>query len=402
MRFHPLRAPLLLLGALCLPAAIHCGPPSASGLAELPVMPTGKQQTKCHVAASVEDPLIVEWPDAERGRLESLARRGPIAVRYQGCEMRLLPQCKSPLGAYRYAPITRKTSTIVIKNEDELYANLPVGAVKLEGKLKTAGSLEVGMVLVGRYETDVGEASKRGFEGDCAGATHVVSALSVGAFTFSAGAGATVGGGVGALGVGAGGSSAAHKEVLSQDGEMTACRTQEPGATSPPSNCGALLRMELVPLQSAIVQAPKGAPPVPCPFGTVWDGTRCGQPGGFTVTVGPTGPVKHPTWVHATLWAVGTLGLTASVATGTIALANGVDPSGNCSKARAFCENSEATAKMTRAHSYALWTDVLWIGSTLAFAGSFFVPYKASTPESARVTPVVVPGGGGAAVGGAF
>src|SRR5690349_20089989 len=104
---------------------------AASQLVKAPELPTDKQ-AKCKVAKSQSEPLIVEWPDAARGRLESVSRRGLVAVRYEGCELAVLPRCtvKSTNGAYSYSPITRKQSKVTIKDADELYANMPVGAVK--------------------------------------------------------------------------------------------------------------------------------------------------------------------------------------------------------------------------------------------------------------------------------
>src|SRR5258708_54656 len=82
-------------------------------------------------------PLIGEWPSADRAALESQARRGTVVVHYVGCEMEVLRQCTAP-GAYAYAPTTRQRDKIAIRDADELYANLPLGAAALEGKLAKA------------------------------------------------------------------------------------------------------------------------------------------------------------------------------------------------------------------------------------------------------------------------
>ncbi len=41
-------------------------------------------------------------------------------------------------GGYTYTAVTTKTDTIRISNEDELYAAMPIGAVRFEGKLRKA------------------------------------------------------------------------------------------------------------------------------------------------------------------------------------------------------------------------------------------------------------------------
>jgi hypothetical protein len=221
----------------------------ASTLAKPPEYPTSKE-TKCGVVKSQAEPLIVEWPDAARGKLESLRRQGMVAVSYKGCELQVL-RCHGPT-KYQYVPLTRKQNRLVIKNDDELYANLPVGAVSLEGKLKTAGQLNVEMTLVGRYELESDSVTRDQLEGDdCETATHVIGALTVGAFTFSAGAEASVGAGVRVVGVGEGASSSAAKEMLQKDGEDSACQKSTGSDASPPDGCGALIRLEVLPVREA-------------------------------------------------------------------------------------------------------------------------------------------------------
>ena len=85
-------------------------------------------------------PLIVEWPSADRGELEAQAHEhGLVVVRYQGCEMQVLDGCTAPV-KYCYAAITRKKDRVVMRDADDLYANIPVGAAKLEASSRRAGS----------------------------------------------------------------------------------------------------------------------------------------------------------------------------------------------------------------------------------------------------------------------
>ncbi|MBI4702063.1 MAG: hypothetical protein HY744_13070, partial [Deltaproteobacteria bacterium] len=188
------RAALALL-ALALSA---CGGSNlASTLVKAPEFkPVG--QTKCAVRASQSRPLIVEWPSADRAALEAQKNAGIVAVRYLGCEMEVLRRCSAP-GKYKYAPVTLKEDHIRIRNADELYASIPVYAAKFEGKLETAGELNVDMSIVGSYEADKGTVKLGELEGSCAGATHFVSAITAGAFEFTAGASAKVGAGAEAL-----------------------------------------------------------------------------------------------------------------------------------------------------------------------------------------------------------
>ena len=105
--------------------------------------------------------------------------------------------------------------------------------------------------------------------GRCQGATHLISGLMAGAFEFSAGGESQAGADVGVAGVGAGGSSASKREILRRDGDQASCAKATTSDPRPPSGCGALLKIELIPLSderaptppSATHTAPEPAPP---------------------------------------------------------------------------------------------------------------------------------------------
>jgi hypothetical protein len=234
------------VGAVALLLLTGCGG-GARQLAQPPVYnPPG--QSKCTVHKSSDHPLVVEWPSSDRAELEADAKHGLVVVHYSGCEMQLLPQCHVADSGYRYTPTTRKLEQVVITDEDELYANLPVGAAKLEGTLKKKGRLVVAMHVVGRF--DAANPGKMKLEGLCQGATHVVTGLTAGAFDFYAGAKGEAGGGLGIAGVGAGAKTAAGRETLNRDGDATACASSSSSDTAPPEDCGALLRVEVTPLSA--------------------------------------------------------------------------------------------------------------------------------------------------------
>jgi len=253
-------------------AVVSC---SGGALAPTPPSYEPEGQTKCTLTKSQSRPLIVEWPAPDRMALELQVQKGIVAVRYVGCEMEVLRRCRVP-SAYRYIPSTPQNEQVTITNEDELYATVPIGAAKLEGKLAAAGQLHVDMTLVGMYETDAPLVRKDQLEGECAQATHVVTALSVGAFEFVAGGSAEVSGGAGVPGVAAGARSAARREVLNRAGEKAACDGSSSTDHAPPFGCGALLRVEVVPLGEPQEAAKRPPPPPPgmvrVHAGTFWMG----------------------------------------------------------------------------------------------------------------------------------
>ncbi|HLM73114.1 MAG TPA: tetratricopeptide repeat protein [Polyangiaceae bacterium] len=262
----------------------------ASELAKPPENPT--KESKCGTSKIQARPLIVEWPSSDRAVLEARMKQGLVPVRYVGCDMEVLTTCKVP-ATYAYTGITPKNDRVVIHNQDELYANIPVHAAKFEAKLQKAGMLEVAMTIIGRYESNRGKFGADELQGECAEATHVVSALTVGAFKFSAGASAEVGGGAGVGDIGAGAKSTSDNETLSTDGDSKECAKATGEDKAPPFGCGALLRVELVPLGEARKEVPA------CPSGTAWDGGQCVAVGG-SATTASTSPAPGSTASTAT------------------------------------------------------------------------------------------------------
>lgn len=256
-----------LLAAL--PLLVACGGGNVASEVAKPPEFAPKDQAKCGVSKSQARPLIVEWPSSDRATLEARVKQGVVPVRYVGCEMEVLARCSVPKTKYGYTGITPKSDRIVMRDADELYANIPVYAAKFEGSLQRAGALTVSMTIVGRYEADRPSVSKEELQGECGDATHVVSALTVGAFEFFAGAEAEAAASAGALGVEAGGKSRSQRETLNRDGEDAACRNAKGDDQGPPFGCGALLRLEVVPLGEARAATPSCAP------GTTWNGSQC-------------------------------------------------------------------------------------------------------------------------------
>lgn len=254
--------PLALLLAGC------GGGTPAAGLAKAPALPG--PEVRCALAKSSMRPVIIEWPSADRGMLESRARDGLVVVRFDGCEMEVLPNC-SVESTYKYEPFTPAREHKAITDADSLYASLPLGAVRLEGELKRVGELDVDTMLVGRWQARDSGFKKADLEGFCTGATHVVTAMSVGAFRLTTAAGADVAGDGRVAVAGARGTSRERRATLSEDGNAEACASATTRDGVPPAGCAAPIRLELSVLD--------GKAPV-CPKGEKWNGSRCGGGGG--------------------------------------------------------------------------------------------------------------------------
>ncbi len=173
MRLH---ARLLLLS---LAAAAACAGPRFKGpaLADL-----RGPESRCR--AGVSNPLVTEWPASEKANLEALLKGGAVAVEYAGCSMRVLTQCRLG-GKYAWLRTTPASDVVEIEDEDQLYAKLPLGAVSLEGELKRSGKLTIHTYVAGQMRLEGAAPADVPAAGECARATHVVSALAVGAFSLS-------------------------------------------------------------------------------------------------------------------------------------------------------------------------------------------------------------------------
>lgn len=228
---------LFSLAALLSIAACRQGGPAAA------VRPQPTLGGEC----DARDPLTVEWSAPNRGRFESLRGKGLIAVRYHECRIDVL-DCHAT-GKYAYVPLTPKDEQVKIRDKNALYANLPMGAASLEAKLQTKGELDVDMRVVGRFEFERPSVRADELTGDCDGATHVVTAMTVGAFKFFAGGSASMGTGASFAGAGVGASSDSSRELLANDGDPAQCAKATGTDTTPPYACGALLRLELGPVE---------------------------------------------------------------------------------------------------------------------------------------------------------
>src|SRR5262249_5682457 len=193
------------------------------------------EQAKCKVAACQSSPLVTEWPASEKANLEALLHSGAVAVEYSGCTLRVLPQCRLP-GKYVWQHTTPAADFVEINNEDELYAKLPLGAVSLEGELKRSGKLSVQTVVSGQMRLEQFSVSSVPGEGECMRATHIVGALSVGAFTLKRGGSANLKAEAGVAEIGkTGGHRDRSEELVRAAGVPDSCG--ESTDEAPHTNC---------------------------------------------------------------------------------------------------------------------------------------------------------------------
>jgi hypothetical protein len=115
---------LVLLAAVCFLS--HCAPGGVASLLAKPPEFAPVDQSKCGVVKSPQKPLVVEWPATDRVTLEAKAKEGVVAVRYVGCSMEVLANCRAP-PKYVYTSTTSEaTVTRAIAPPSRVGSPLPV------------------------------------------------------------------------------------------------------------------------------------------------------------------------------------------------------------------------------------------------------------------------------------
>jgi len=261
---------------------LACGPGTVSNEVATPNPPPsgaealGESPPVCSGDPTAARPLILDASAQLRADLELAMQEGIAVVRYDCASLEVLPRC-SLKGSYRFAGINRKEEVVRLANADQIAANLPLGFASIRGKLDRSEALDLAMVMVGRRSTPHRglrkSAEKEG--AGCDGATHLVQAAFVGAFALKRGSKGEVSSAAEVFGAGAEGRSSAERETLTRDGDVEACGSSSGDASAPPSGCGAMLRLDLMPL---VAEGEVGAltAVVPgCPDGFVRVDERC-------------------------------------------------------------------------------------------------------------------------------
>src|SRR5687768_13459353 len=231
--------------ALCaLVSMAACGGGSSPGQMA-PLLPDMEGDGRCRRAATGMTPLVTEWPASEKANLEAAvqANNGAVVVAYSGCTMRLLPECRLP-GGYSWQRTTPASDVMEIADENDLYAKLPLGAASLSGELKRSGRLSIATHVTGHLRLRQAGVSDVASAGPCAQATHIVSAVSVGAFALARGGAAEARAAASVSGFGeAGGSSSGTASLVRSAGDPKSC--SESTTEAPHQNCNSPLQVFL-------------------------------------------------------------------------------------------------------------------------------------------------------------
>jgi hypothetical protein len=233
-------------------ATAGCAAPgfATAPMARAPELADVDNQPRCKLAANHENPLVTEWPAPEKANLEARLREGSVVVSYSGCSLKLLPRCHVK-GAYEWRRTTTSTDTLEIRNADDLYAKLPLGAASLEGELQRSGRLAVQTTVVGQFKLAAFDPASFPRDPECGGATHVIGALTVGTFKLRSGGSASASGRGSVGGFGGGASSSSEETVMREAGAPAKC--DQGSDTAPHPECSSPIQLFLQPLPATIV-----------------------------------------------------------------------------------------------------------------------------------------------------
>jgi len=254
-----MRAPISSFLSAIAVAVLCAGCPDPTVTAHDPTLAEAQGKSPdalCQDASDRENPIIVEWPATQKVDLESVSNNGVVVVHYEGCKLTVLSRCKAT-GSYKFEPTSPQRESLDVKDEDDLFAKLPISSQALRGELASGKSLKLDYVLVGRRTTD---ASAPEMTGDCGGATHFVRNIGLGAYDMKTAARASGGAAVDIGIFQGGGDSKSERNHARSSGNVEGCASKndldESNIRS--AGCSAPVQLGLEPLPGA---AATSAPP---------------------------------------------------------------------------------------------------------------------------------------------
>ncbi len=255
-------------------AVAACGTSSITTPDLLEPTKTGEafEGTQCSAIRPPTEPDLMGWDSGSRLNLKALQETGVVGVRYkaEGCNVELeVLNCVGKGAEYKFSPYSA-TETKTAKSQRDLFAELPIGAARLGGKVGGGRALRTDYMLAGLLATPVMKTFPADqLDGDCDRATHVVSKVYLGGFAMAAGESEALSATASIFGVGAGGSQDRTAERLAREGNADACEKAQREGTRE-VGCSVPLRIGLTRIEGRAAGAR-----VDCPPGSQFEEGRC-------------------------------------------------------------------------------------------------------------------------------
>jgi hypothetical protein len=200
--------------------------------------------------ANHKRPFIIEWDATDMSSFESLVATDIVLVRYEGCSLVVLDECRNESirgeqGSYLPPEWTSGSlETIDISNEGELYAKLPLGSASLGGRVSGGEKFHMEYYVAGTRQAtrDAVYTADLASNPGCEGATHFVHGYNLGAFALGSAneLNTSVGGSV--YGFGAGGSTSSKRSADKKGGDLGTCKSD---SATEVQGCKAPIRLSL-------------------------------------------------------------------------------------------------------------------------------------------------------------
>jgi TPR repeat protein len=231
---------------------VACGGAGA-GSAVRPTDPTAADvlgKEKCGGVADEPQLLTLDWADTQRIDLERAMAKHVAVVHYDCAGLKVLHDCQAD-GSYDYAGVSAAKTIAKLKDEEQLSANLPIGAASMSSAIKRGETIDIVYLAVGQLGTTVNDVPRAQLKGQCDGATHTVRTANLGAFALTTGTHGDVNAAVELFSKGASAASDSTKEMDRADGELAACNAATEDATAPTPKCRAVVQLLLSPIAGA-------------------------------------------------------------------------------------------------------------------------------------------------------
>ncbi len=195
-------------------------------------------------------PFVIEWDATDMSSFESLAADDIVFVKYEGCSLKILDECKNDSirgeqGAYKPPEwTTGQLETVDIQNSGELVAKLPLAQATLGARVSGGESFHMEYYVAGtRYASRdaVYESDLEGRYG-CEETTHFVYGFNLGAFALGSANELNIEAGGSAFGFGATGNRSQSSNVAKKGGDLATCKSD---SATEVSGCKSPIRLNL-------------------------------------------------------------------------------------------------------------------------------------------------------------
>jgi len=195
-------------------------------------------------------PFVIEWDATDRSSFQQHAANDLVFVRYEGCSLRVLDECRNESirgeqGAYKPPEwTTGALETLDVQNEAELYAKLPLGQATLGARVQGGEQFHMEYYVAGTRTASRDAVYRADLEGKhgCEDATHFVYGYNLGAFALASAKHVAASAGGSVFGFGAGATENRSSKAEKNGGKLAVCDSE---SAKEVDGCQAPIRLTL-------------------------------------------------------------------------------------------------------------------------------------------------------------